>query len=168
MTKSLKDFSSRISKRKTFESEVNEIEMRLPVKEKKQNLYHWFIASQFSSEQKARAVDLMRLEAGSYDDVDFDHRMEEESQRYTLVNRNFIKVGRDISPRQNNNQQKLHDMCGALLAPGCPREGKTLILLHKKKDVDICLTRRRIELSMRWRRTCIVRTMCCRRWNTKF
>ncbi len=117
---------------KIYKEEVDEIEVRLP---DWTGLYHWYFSSQYTQEQILRAEGFMRMEKGTCDVVDFGRPKENTSQRYTLIAQNFVKIGGEIRPKLSRNEQKLAYLLDVHFKP--PPDGKTLILMRKRQDVNM-------------------------------
>ncbi|CAF9927664.1 hypothetical protein IMSHALPRED_007268 [Imshaugia aleurites] len=100
------------------------------------HVYHWFFSSQYSDEQKERAIGFMiRVEGELYAEIDFNLPSEDESQRYTLVEQKFVEFGKKDDEKLSNTQQKMQYLQENHFAS--PQDGKTLILVRRVKDVDM-------------------------------
>ena len=120
------------SHRKTFEEVINEIESYLSTSH--YTVYHWYYASQYTEGQAQSARQFMNLEKGGYVTINFDHPEEEESQRYTLVEQNFVRCDRRVDPKTSKDEQKMLHL--QLNHFASPRDGKVLILVRRIKDTD--------------------------------
>lgn len=116
------------SKQKTFEEEINQIEQYVSLSHK--TVYHWFFSSQYTDQQAERAQQLMNLARGRFVTIDFDMPNEDESQRYTLVERNLSS-----EPKVPITEQKMLYLQEHHFAS--PRVGMVLILALPTKDVDM-------------------------------
>ncbi len=126
--KLLSQSSSDVSGEKTFEEEINKIEEYVSMSHKA--VYHWFFSSQYTKEQAERAQQFMCHERGGFVTIDFDMPNEDESQRYTIVERNLSS-----EPKIPITEQKMRYLQEHHFAS--PRVGMVLILALPIKDADM-------------------------------
>ena len=71
---------------------------------------------------------------GAYDNIDFDMPGEDESLRYTFVEQSFIEIGQNTDSNRHSQQKLTHVL--PILEQIAAAEGKVLILVRKKSEVD--------------------------------